>query len=266
MSCRRLALAIGLFLSSTPSCLAAQAIRQEEGNLLFPPNLITAGDANRNNVIVGFSIASLPSIPFSATIEAETQILDASGNTTFHHRITKIARDSKGRTRIDTDLNPIGAPTDPKLITVHIYDAVTKADLTIFPWHQSAMRNEDTPLPRPMPGRRPAPIALEPDHLGLGQQTQPRIDTQREDLGAEVIEGMQVRHGRETSRYPAGFAGHKEACIVVTDYWYSQELQSFVLVKQVDPFNGVQNLTLHNIRYENPDLSLFTIPKGYKVQ
>jgi hypothetical protein len=248
-----------------PSCLAAQAIRQEGGNPLLPPNLITTGDANRNTVIVGFSIASLPDIPFSATIEAETKIVDASGNTTFRHRITKIARDSKGRTRIDTDLNAVGAPTDPRLVTVHIYDAVAKADITLFPWHQSAIRLEyedDSPpsLDVPEPPSPPAPIALEPP------QSQLQIDIQREELGLEVIEGMQLRHGRETSRYPAGFAGYKDVYTVVIDYWYSQKLQSFVLVKQRGPSNSVHTLTLRNIRRESPDPSLFTIPNDYKVQ
>lgn len=143
---------------------------------------------------------SVPSIPFSGTIEADNQIVYANGNNTLHRRITKVARDTKGRSRIDVDLNPIGTSTDPKLVTVHIYDAVTKTDITLFPWRQFAMRYEDKPLPQPMPGRRPAPIAGEPDHLGLGKQPQPRIDIQREELAAEVIEGMQLRHGRETSR------------------------------------------------------------------
>jgi hypothetical protein len=245
----------------------AQAIPQEVSKPLFPPNLFFAGDpAGGSNILVGFGVASLPSIPFSATIEAEIEIVDDKGNNTFQRRITKIARDNKGRTRVDTDLNLIDAPTDPKLVTVHIYDAVTKADLTLFPRDQSAMRYEDRPKPQPAPGRRLAPIALEPDHLGLADNLTPRIETQREELDAEVIEEIQVRHGRETCRYLAGFAGHKDAYTVVTDYWYSQELQAFVRVKQVDPFNGVQTLTLRKVRRENPDTSLFKMPKNYRVQ
>ncbi len=270
MSCRGVALVIGLFLSATPFCLAAQAIRQEEGNLLFPPNLMFAGDASRNNVIVGFSIASLPSIPFSATIEAETKIVDASGNTSFLHRSTKVARDSKGRTRIDADLNPVGAPANLQLVTIHIYDAVAKADITLFPWHRSAIRMEyenDSPpsLGEPEPPL-PMPVAVEPHHLGFGGQSQPRIDTQREELGVEVIEGMPLRHGRQTTRYPAGLAGFKDASTIKIDYWYSQELQCFVRVKQVGPSNNVHTLVLRNIRRENPDRSLFAIPKDYKVE
>jgi hypothetical protein len=267
MSCRCLAILIGFLVSSTSSCLKAQAIRQEADKPLLPPNLVVAGGPlGTGDILVGFSIAPVQSIPFSGTIEAETQIVDANGNNTFHHWITKIARDAKGRTRIEIDLNPIGVPADPRLVTVHIYNPVVKADLTIFPWRRSASRYEDKPRPQPVPGRRDAPIALEPDNLGFGGQTPPQIDTQREELGAEVMVGMKLRHGRETTSYPAGFASSKDAYTVVTDYWYSQELQSFVLVKQLGPFNGVQTLTLRNIRHENPDRSLFTIPKGYKAQ
>jgi hypothetical protein len=267
MSCRSLAFALSLLVLVVAPNLSAQAIRQEADKPLLPPNLMFAGEPDGSGtVVVGFSVASLRSIPFSGAIEVENGIQDAKGNNTLHRRITKIARDAKGRTRIDVDLHSIGTPSNPKFVTVHIYDAVTKADLTLFPWRKSVMRYEDKPQPQPEPGRRHAPIALEPDNLGIGGQTPPQIDTQREDLGAEVIEGMRLRHGRETTSYPAGFASSKDAYTVVTEYWYSQELQSFVLVKQLGPFNSVQTLTLRDIRHENPDPSLFRIPKGYKVQ
>jgi hypothetical protein len=109
-------------------------------------------------------------------------------------------------------------------------------------------------------------MAVKPVYFGGGQHSQPRIDTQREELAVDAIDGIPLRHGRETSRYPAGFAGHPDAYTVVIDYWYSQELQSFVLVKQLGPDNGVYTLKLRNIHRENPDLCLFTIPKDYKVQ
>jgi hypothetical protein len=262
MFCR--CLAIGLLVSSTSSCLRAQAIRQEEDKPLLPPNLMFAGEpSGGGNILIGFTIVSLRSIPFSGTVEAENQIVDAKGNNTFHRLITKIARDTKGRTRIDVDLHSIGTPSDPKLVTVHIYDAVTKADLTLFPWRKSAVRYEDKALPQPLPGKRRAPVILEPDHLG---EVPPQIETERKEFGVEIMQGMKLRHGRETSSYPAGFVGHKDAYTVVTDYWYSEELQSFVLVKRLDPSNGVQTLTLSNIRRENPEVSLFRIPKDYQVQ
>jgi hypothetical protein len=76
---------------------------------------------------------------------------------------------------------------------------------------------------------------------------------------------MAVRHGRETMRYPAGFAGSAEAVTIVTDYWFSQELQAFVLVKRVGPGKGVHALALQNITHQEPEKSAFEIPRGYKI-
>jgi hypothetical protein len=266
MSCRVLALVINLLCSAAIPCLGGQAIRQEKDKLLMPPNLIGTGEY----VLVGFEIAALPTIPFSATIEAENRIVNADGNTTIQRRVTKVARDSGGRTRVDTDLNPVGAPTDARLIGVHIYDAVTKIDITLFPWHKFAISTEyEDTLPPPLeyePPTPPPPVAMKPIHWRLRQRSQPVPDIRREEVGTEVIEGARLRHGRETSRYPAGYAGQKDAYTVVMDYWYSQELQSFVLVKQFGPHNSVHTLTLRNIRRENPDPDSFKIPKDYNVQ
>jgi hypothetical protein len=266
MSCRVLALAINLLCSAAIPCLGGQAIRQEEDKLLMPPNLIGTGEY----VLVGFEIAALPTIPFSATIEAENRIVNADGNTTIQRRVTKVARDSRGRTRVDTDLNPVGAPIDARLIGVHIYDAVTKIDITLFPWHKFAFSTEyEDTLPPPLlrePSTPSPPVAMKPIHLGFSQQSQPEPDIRREELGIEVFDGARVRHGRETSRFPANYGGQKDAHIVVIDYWYSQELQSFVLVKQFGPHNSVHTLTLRNVHRENPDPSAFRIPKDYNVE
>jgi len=70
-----LAILIGLLVSSTSSGLRAQAIRQEEDKPLLPPNLMFAGEpSGGGNILIGFTIASLRSIPLSGTIEAENQI------------------------------------------------------------------------------------------------------------------------------------------------------------------------------------------------
>jgi hypothetical protein len=47
---------------------AHQAVGQEEGKPLLPPNFSATGDL----VLVGYSIAPATALPFSAAIEAET--------------------------------------------------------------------------------------------------------------------------------------------------------------------------------------------------
>jgi hypothetical protein len=254
---------LALLLLSAVRCLAHQAVHQEAGKVLFPPSLIATGD----NLLTGFSIASLPSIPFSASIEAENTAIDADGNAVLRRFHTKIARDSHGRTRIDTDNNPEGGPVDLRWLNTSIYDAVSNIDITLFAYQKLALRRKIKPASSPTrpPARSRHPILIEPPELSGLQDSQPQPDIRREELSIQLIDGVLLRHGRETSNYPAGFAGLKEPYATVTDYWYSQELQAFVLIKQVGPNNTVHTLRLTNVSRDEPHKSQFEIPHGYQV-
>jgi hypothetical protein len=277
-----------------PFFVSAQATRQKEGKPLQPPNFIQAGDANGQLIIIGFTLASLPSMPLSGTIESEIQTVDTHGSSTVTRHAAKIFRDVCGSLRTETDINAIGAPTDARLINVQIYDSTSKTDINLVPWNKSAfvMEEEDHSSP-PDFGESPcllqplqkrgdpvrkhhqdpklspqssSPLSyVEPKSLGFAGPSPTQPDIHREELGVEVLDGMSLRHGRETVNYPAGFLGEKNAYAIVTDYWYSQELQAFVLIKQVGPKNIVQTLALRNITCENPVSSLFKIPKGYTI-
>jgi hypothetical protein len=153
-------------------------------------------------------------------------------------------------------------------VTVHIYDPVANCDITLYPQNHSAILVKYKVYPAPHPKY---PAMIDPDvkagdlGKGLGQPPLLTPDIRSEELGVEVIEGMPLRHGRQTAHYPAGYAGQKNSDDAVTDYWYSQELQSFVLVKQVGPHKSVNTLRVRDIRREDPEPSLFKIPKGYEV-
>jgi len=82
----------------------------------------------------------------------------------------------------------------------------------------------------------------------------------------ESIEGQPLRHGRETTSVPATFAPDKKPFTTVMDYWFSQDLQAFVLIHRVGPNHSVQTITLRNIRRANPPRSLFLIPKDYRIE
>ena len=265
MPTRKLLFSLALLPLLTLPCLARQAVAQEEGKPLLPPNLVATGSDN----LTGFNIASLPSIPFSATIEAENTVTDAEGNTLLHRFHTKIARDSHGSTRIETDTNPEGLPTDLRLLHISIYDPVSHTDITFFPFNKLALRRRYKPAApphQPPIHSKQFPILVEPPELSGLQDSSPQIDIHREELLHQVIDGMLLRHGREMSKYPAGFAGHKEPYDIVIDYWYSQELQSFVLIKQVGPDHSVHTLKLQNIIRGDPDKALFNIPHDFKIQ
>jgi hypothetical protein len=124
MFCRCLAILIGLLVSSTSSCLRAQAIRQErqeEDKPLLPPNLMFAGEpSGGGNILIGFTIASLPSIPFSGTVEAENQIVDAKGNNTFQASLQRLPATPKdARASTSTSIRSELRATQ-KLVSAHL--------------------------------------------------------------------------------------------------------------------------------------------------
>jgi len=238
----------------------AQAVFQPADKPLFVPSLIQTGD----NALAGISIASLPGIPFTATVDIENRTISRSGAVVIRRLTGEIARDSRGRLRTVVDLNVVGDPFDPKQVTIHIYDAPRKAEITLFPGSTFAyIYFEDSeplivshphPLLKQIPFEQPLRLPAETPH------------SERVDLGVDSPQGQLLRHGRETTSVPAAFARDKKPFTIVVDYWYSQELQAFVHVRRMGPNRSVQTVTLRNIRHGNPPMSLFQIPRGYTVE
>ena len=54
--------------------------------------------------------------------------------------------------------------------------------------------------------------------------------------------------------------------VVVTERWYSSDLQTVVLSKRDDPRTGQTIFQLTNIQRGEPDAALFQVPSDYAVQ
>jgi hypothetical protein len=246
--------------------LAHQAVQQGVQKPLYPPNLIVTGDS----ILVGLSIEPVKAVPLSGTIETENNSTDKDGREIVQRFRAKIWRDSHGRTRVDTDMNPVGEKIDERLRQTAIYDAVAKTQVQLFPASKVAIRTSDEPArpAKPASGRVMAPILIEPRELSeplSSGKPQPTIDIHREEVAGEELDGMAVRHGRQTINYPVGSVGNKEAYRTVTDYWYSEELQIFVRVSEVGLGNSTHSLRLVDIGRAEPPRSVFGVPKGYAV-
>lgn len=240
--------------------LFAQAVFQPADKPLFVPSLIQTGA----DALAGITIASLPGIPFTATVDIENRTVSRSGAVVIQHLTGDVARDSRGRVRTVVNLNVVGDPYDPKQVTTHIYDAPRKAEITLFPGSTLALiRFQDSepqilshphPLLKQIPFEQPPRLPAEVPH------------SERIDLGVDCLQGRLLRHGSETTSVPAAFARDKKPFTIVMDYWYSQELQAFVHIRRLGPNRSVQTVTLRNIRRANPPRSLLQIPKGYAVE
>ncbi len=87
-----------------------------------------------------------------------------------------------------------------------------------------------------------------------------------EDLGAQVIQGLTAQGKRVTRTIPAGQVGNQRPIDIVTETWYSPDLQVVLMSKTSDPRFGETVYQLNHINRAEPDHSLFTVPSDYTVQ
>ncbi len=88
----------------------------------------------------------------------------------------------------------------------------------------------------------------------------------REQLGTKPISGLQAQGTRVTRTIPAGKIGNEKPIQVVTERWYSTDLQLPIATTHTDPMMGTMTSNLTNINRSAPDASLFQVPSDYTVE
>lgn len=88
----------------------------------------------------------------------------------------------------------------------------------------------------------------------------------KEDLGQQVIEGVQARGTRTTSVIPAGAIGNELPITMTSEEWTSVDLKVLVMTKHVDPRSGETTYRLTGITRGEPSPSLFEPPAGVTVK
>ena len=243
--------------------------------------------------------------PYSAQAATETVQTLADGNRITHQSSSTLYRDSQGRTRRDQTLDaigPFGAAANPPNLTFitdpvaqlqYVLDNNAKTaqetSLSTGDWGASAsgaragvLARTGTalsggpqtmgdlpslpPMPPPLPGGGQAVMFFRKfgeNPLPPPGSAQPAPTT--EDLGKQTIEGVECQGTRSTVTIAAGAIGNDLPIQIVSERWYSPDLQEVVLSTNSDPRVGKTTYRLTNISRNSPALSLFQVPAGYSV-
>jgi hypothetical protein len=86
-----------------------------------------------------------------------------------------------------------------------------------------------------------------------------------EDLGKQTIEGVIADGTRTTSTIDVGAIGNDRPIQIVTERWYSAELQTVLMTKTSDPRTGESAFSLTNVHRGEPGAYLFQVPAGYTI-
>lgn len=222
--------------------------------------------------------------PYSAQATTETVQMLGDGNRIVRKNTATVYRDSEGRTRHDQTLSSIGpwaAEGEPRQ-TSFINDPVSRTHYVLEPRTHIARK---LPLPPPMlpmtdkqsappPAREGKPgdvftiqIAPQP---GMRERDMrnlpPPPPSKTESLGKQNIEGVEAEGTRDTITIAAGEIGNEQPIKIVSERWYSPELQTVVLSKHSDPRTGETTFRLTNINRNEPARTLFEVPSDYTIK
>ena len=215
--------------------------------------------------------------PYSADIVTETTQTLTDGNHIRQSSTAKVYRDTEGRTRREQSLNGLGglAPSSNLPQVVFINDPVAGFNYALNPQNRTATKSawarpgrggqaqgSSQPMAR-LRQQSADPSAAIAGRWGRGGAARQNIKT--ESLGRQTIEGVPADGTRTTMTIPAGQLGNEQPIQMVTERWYSPDLQTVVLSKRTDPRMGETVSKLANISRSEPPSSLFEPPADYKV-
>jgi hypothetical protein len=215
--------------------------------------------------------------PYSADVAVESVQTLPDGNEIVRRTNGRIYRDSEGRVRREEQGN------DSAGSAISITDHVAGYAYTLDASSRIAFRS---PLGSTTPAKEFAKSSGEklsklkdPDEdveyskLGKSQSKFEEgvfgakdVDTRTESLGPTTMGGVRVEGHRTTTIIPAGQLGNRQPITIVSEEWYSPELQVLVMTRHRDPRMGESSYTLKNIVRAEPPRTLFEVPTGYVVK
>jgi len=209
--------------------------------------------------------------PYAADMVTESTQTLADGNHIRQSTTAKFYRDSEGRTRSEQSVNLNGLAANgnlPQLVFIH--DPVAGATYAMNAQERTATKSTWTPRGPGMRGGGPPPDPTQAQagasRRGPGKGPGPNgRNMKTESLGRQTIEGLQADGTRITMSIPAGQMGNELPIQIVTERWYSADLQAEVLYKHSDPRMGETVRRLANVSRGEPARTLFDVPADYKV-
>ena len=234
---------------------------------------------------MSFEGKAVKGAPYSAEAVTEAIQTLSDGNRIQRKSSSSVYRDSDGRTRREQTLDAIGpwatASGDAPQV-IFINDPVGRVHYILNQREHSARK-----LPAPSFGARlsAAPAGETPGpgkrmkflrSMGpegsvsavaeSGFQAAFSSKPQTESLGKRVIEGLQAEGTRSTVTLPAGQIGNELPIQIISERWYSPEIQAVVMSKHSDPRMGETTYRLTNVNRSEQPHSLFEVPSDYTIK
>jgi hypothetical protein len=219
-----------------------------------------------------------------------------NGQRIYRKNTASLSRDGEGRTRREQTIDAIGpyASSGPAKQTVFINDPVAGVSYVLNPTEHTATKTTISSMASATaPDVRTFKIlsstgddlqvtgGIKADGATVGARgvgggavgavtTTTKVVTpstsRTEPLGTQMIEGVAAEGTRTIETIPAGAIGNDTAIEIVSERWYSAELDMVIKTVHNDPMSGENVYQLKNITRGEPSLDLFQVPPDYTVK
>jgi len=244
-----------------------------------------------------------PGAPYSAEAVTESTQVLADGNRINQKSVTRVYRDGEGRMRRE-ELNDAGtivsvSIVDPVAHTSYVLQPASRTAYRDHVWiampavegmswgrgmivspdgerppQASQLRDRLKPEAEEMAKTKAAAAAPPPpppppppaSGMRVAMEKAAAGNVTRESLGQQNIEGVAATGTRATTTIAAGAIGNLQPIQVVSEQWFSPDLQVLVMTKHNDPRTGETTYRLQSIVRAEPDRSLFTVPPEYTLR
>jgi hypothetical protein len=200
--------------------------------------------------------------PFSATSTSTTTQVLQDGTTINRTAQGSIYRDSQGRSRREVTFTGVGAlaATGGTHKIVAIFDPVAGVRYMLDASKKIAYK-----------------MTLPARTVDKGQTFQQKMQARQQQeeasgalkitsLGTKPVNGVNAEGTSTTHTIAVGEIGNSNAIQVVSERWYSSDLQTVVQSSRTDPRFGTTTFSLSNIQRAEPAATLFAVPADYTVQ
>lgn len=222
-----------------------------------------------------FTGKTVTGAPFSATFSTESSETLADGNQIQHNSTGSFARDGQGRTRREMTMPAFGPWATPGQTPPH----VTFLNDPVAGKRFMLDDGKKTARTMPAPPNRAAFASRKKQSTGSGESggtggsggwgargAEMSKETVTTSLGTQMVGGVSAEGTRYTRTIPAGEIGNAKPIVIVTERWYSPDLQMVVMTKRSDPRSGETTFQMTNIQRAEPAATLFAVPADYTVK
>jgi hypothetical protein len=188
----------------------------------------------------------VPNLPYTAEVVQTEILLRANGTRVKQETRLVEARDSQGRTYIES----FESGNTSRPVMVSLYIPLRRQFMQLFPWQKTA---------RVMTFAGTGPIPTHGLNLNAAKTTV-------ENLPGQTIHGIYAEGTRTTQVIPAD-DGDGSDVVDVQETWVSPDLKVMVLSKHTSTAQGSDQTTTEILRLDRnePDAAPFEIPTDYTI-